>query len=823
MPKILVISMRIPYPLLSGYQVTMFNYLNALSKMGFDIHLMCVKDGKHAKDNENLESLRTRIPAITRIDSVYIPLPIRILGSLFGFLVGLPLQIGYFSNFYTRRRVAAFIQSTKYDEYLLHTVRLINIVPKDLWSKSVVFFADSLAMNYYSALESTSGLKKLSFVIEAPRMKKYEKKMSLLIKAAIFHNTIDVEFLNLRSKTHIIPILKPIVKPVRPITTETRKRFLFIGQLSYLPNLLAVNSLVETFRDKKNLDYKIDFIGTGLPNNIIEQLKDIPHMNYLGAVDDLTTEIQDSYGILSPMQIGAGMTNKILDAIVNNRPSIASDYTAQPYEKFLSSETNGKININNSGILKFSTPHEMVGLMHRLISDLEFANKTVAMSASAAEYFDIDRLTTYFKDVFEGTFVEKSIDKNQAITLKSVLFITQYFPPEIGGGAQRSSGIAEGLQKFGVDVTVIAPFPTYMLRDHERATSWKFWEEQKIGQVRVLRSFVIAPDRNDILKRILYYLSFAVSALVNGIIHTGKVDAIIVISPPLLTGITGVFLKMVKRTKLIFDVGDIWPESAIQLGFIKNRPAIKVLEWQEKWIYKHSDAVNLVTRNTYNRFLKIHQDIKNTFYVPNFVDTKLITKTSKNEELLTAYGLSGKIVFGYAGNIGSAQGITVITDAATRLKGRKEIVFLIIGDGIEVAKLETEIRINELDNVVFVPPIPKEDIKQYLSLFDYTIIPLVKSDLFKITIPSKMYECMAAEIPVILCVDGEARRVLEEAGAGLFVEPGNGAMLADTVSAAADSLIDGVRMGKKGREYSKKHFDRDEVVADLIKKLETIQ
>jgi len=420
------------------------------------------------------------------------------------------------------------------------------------------------------------------------------------------------------------------------------------------------------------------------------------------------------------------------------------------------------------------------------------------------------------KSEFDSTEAQKKSK------LHSVLLITQYYPPEIGGGAHRSSGIAEGMKNLGIDVTVVAPFPTYLLRDNERATSWKFRKEQEINGVRVIRSFVIAPDRGKIVTRILYYLSFAFSALFNGLLHSKKADVILTISPPLLTGITGALLKKFKGGKLIFDVGDLWPESAIQLGFVKGRSTKAVLEELEKWIYRKSDAVNLVTRATQKLISEKHPFLKNAFYIPNFVNTALIKRLPKNESLCTEFGLQGKVIFGYAGNIGSAQGINIITDAAKLLLFRKDIVFLIVGDGIKVPNLDKEIRENHLDNVVFVPPVPKEDVKQFLSIFDYAIIPLLPNELFTITIPSKLYECMAAEIPVLLCVNGEARRILEEADAGYFVEPGNAAMLAEKVIEAADNKEDARRLGANGRAYVKKHFDTDLVIADLVEKMSTL-
>ncbi len=406
--------------------------------------------------------------------------------------------------------------------------------------------------------------------------------------------------------------------------------------------------------------------------------------------------------------------------------------------------------------------------------------------------------------------------------LKKVLLITQYYPPEIGGGAHRSSGIAEGLLALGVDVTVIAPFPTYLLQEHHKSFSWKLWEKQNVRGVKVLRTFVISSDRGSLPKRLIYYFSFMKSAFITALFKVKGVDVIITISPPLFTGITGVLLKNIMRTKLIFDIGDLWPESVIQLGFIKNKTAIKIAEALERWIYKRSDVLNLVTEGTRERVLRIHPYVKNTFYVPNFADTKSVFKESKNADLVKELGLENKIVFGYAGNIGGAQGLFVVTEAAKILKSDESIVFLIIGDGVDSGKLYKDIKMFDLHNIIFLPPVLKEEVRKYSSLFDFTVIPLLSNELFLITIPSKLYESMASETPVILCVDGEARKILEDAQAGYSVNSENIPLLAETIKKAASDMDAAAEMGKRGRETVKKYFDRDLVIAKLKQDIENI-
>ncbi len=185
--------------------------------------------------------------------------------------------------------------------------------------------------------------------------------------------------------------------------------------------------------------------------------------------------------------------------------------------------------------------------------------------------------------------------------MKKLLIITQYFPPEIGGGSQRSFGFAKELSELGVDVTVVTPFPTYLMKKEDVKTKFKLYEKTKENGITVYQTFVIATDRGGFFRRILYYLSFTFSSILVAIAKIKNISYIITISPPLFTGISGVLLKKIKSAKLIFDIGDLWPESAIQLGFLKNKTAIKLSEKLEKWIYKNSDLINVVTRETFKK------------------------------------------------------------------------------------------------------------------------------------------------------------------------------------------------------------------------------
>jgi glycosyltransferase involved in cell wall biosynthesis len=402
---------------------------------------------------------------------------------------------------------------------------------------------------------------------------------------------------------------------------------------------------------------------------------------------------------------------------------------------------------------------------------------------------------------------------------KKFIIVTQYFPPEIGGGSQRSIGFAEEIRKQGLDVIVVTPFPSYLISKEDIKLKFKLYEKSVVNGFTIYRTFVFASDRGNFLKRMLYYLSFAISASVVVIFHINRPDFILTISPPLFTGLVGIIAKKTNRCKFIFDIGDLWPESAIQLGFLKNKLAIWLSCQFEKYIYGKSDYINVVTKLTFNKLKVLYPFIKRIDYIPNFVDTDKVIKGKKNCFYIDKYGLGGKVVFGYAGNIGSAQGIKIITEAAVKLKDRKEVAFIIVGDGVDKKLVEEEISRNNLVNVTLIPPVSRDEVILYINLFDYMIIPLVKNELFKITIPSKLYESMAAEIPVLLCVDGEARKIVEKYNCGFYIEPENSRQLADTIISIINEPDIARGLGANGRKGALLEFDRNNVISEFIKEI----
>jgi glycosyltransferase involved in cell wall biosynthesis len=403
---------------------------------------------------------------------------------------------------------------------------------------------------------------------------------------------------------------------------------------------------------------------------------------------------------------------------------------------------------------------------------------------------------------------------------KHIVLLTQYFPPEIGGGSQRSVGFVEELAALGADVTVVTPFPSYLLSKDQIEKKYKLYEKSALPSgITVYRTFVYSSDRGKFVKRILYYLSFMFSSVIVTLFKIKKIDCLITISPPYFTGISGAVIKKIKRLKFIFDIGDLWPEGAIQLGYLKNKFVISLAEAGERWIYKNSDVINVVTRLTKEKLLKNHKFIKKILYAPNFVNTDVIKKSPKNDSIIDRLSLRGKMVFGYAGNIGSAQGLKIVADAAEMTKGINDIAYLVIGEGVDCELLKNLKTEKKLDNLILHPPVSREKIVDYISVFDVMIIPLIKNELFKITIPSKLYESMAAEIPVLLGVDGEAKKIVEEAECGLWFEPENAVSLKEKIMEFYNNKMLAQKLGANGRKVAERDFSRKSVIGKFYNEL----
>ncbi len=363
-----------------------------------------------------------------------------------------------------------------------------------------------------------------------------------------------------------------------------------------------------------------------------------------------------------------------------------------------------------------------------------------------------------------------------------VILLTQYFPPEIGAPQNRLFAMARALRENGADITVLTAMPNYPeMRVHEGyRRRWKM--KEVVGGIPVVRAWIFVSKGRGIVARLLNYFSFVFSSLVVGLVNLRKSDILLVESPPLFLGITAMWLARAKGAKLVFNVSDLWPESAVQLGLVRNRALIALSTWLEMRCYHRSALITGQTQG-------IVEDIRRrcpgqrVVWVPNGADLDALTTAAPgagHADPRKEFGLApGTLLFAYAGIIGHAQGLEVVLQAAALLAGKAPVAFLLIGEGPERERLMNLADQLKLTNVRFIGRMPRTQLIALLRGMDGVVVPLRRNDLFKGAIPSKIFEAMALSKPVLLGVEGEAKQLfIDGYGAGLAFKPEDPADLA---------------------------------------------
>lgn len=393
---------------------------------------------------------------------------------------------------------------------------------------------------------------------------------------------------------------------------------------------------------------------------------------------------------------------------------------------------------------------------------------------------------------------------------------TQYYPPEVGAPQNRLSELARLFVLSGHRVTVLTAMPNYPTGKVHSGYGG-FWCRENVGGVNILRSAIYPTQSTGFLKRLASYFSFVLSSAVVGTVLLRRADFLMVESPPLFLGLAGFWLSRVKRSRLIFNVSDLWPESAVQLGFVARGSAMhKLSSWLESFCYRHSW---LVSGQSKSIVADIHARFPScqTYHLSNGVDINRFVKrdNSKDREVL---GLNGDCVALYAGLHGAAQGLNQVLDAAEALIREKGLRFVLVGDGPEKKLLADAARERGLKNIEFLAPILATEMPALIGAADIILVPL--KSYISGAVPSKLYEAMASGKPVVLVASGEAAEIVREHRAGLTVDPGDVDGLIKAVKTLANEPQSRREFGDNGRRAAEQYFSRETLVNGFRELLE---
>jgi len=408
-----------------------------------------------------------------------------------------------------------------------------------------------------------------------------------------------------------------------------------------------------------------------------------------------------------------------------------------------------------------------------------------------------------------------------------ILYVSQYFPPEMGAPAARAAELSRHWAGDGHEVTVLTGFPNHptgVVPLEYRSKIRRLVMRDNVDGVRVIRSWLLPFANRRSHERILNYTSFCVSAASTGL-FVSRPDVVIATSPQLLVGLSGWWLARNKRVRFIFEVRDLWPESLAAVGVGTEDSLLhRSLSKLANFLYRRSDHVVVVSPAFEERLVHRWQVPQAKISViENGVETDIFSPRGPSDKLRKELGAEGKFVVCYIGTIGMAQALETVVEAASELQdSAPHILFLLVGEGADKERIIGLARSRALTNVRFVDQQPRDRIPTYIAASDVALVLLRKSPLFKTVIPTKMLECMSCARPIILGVDGQARKILDEAQAGIFVEPEKAKDLANTVRTLAANPDLCNLLGRNGRRYIVERFSRRRTAKAYISLLESL-
>jgi glycosyltransferase involved in cell wall biosynthesis len=389
-----------------------------------------------------------------------------------------------------------------------------------------------------------------------------------------------------------------------------------------------------------------------------------------------------------------------------------------------------------------------------------------------------------------------------------ILFLSHYFPPEVNAPASRTYEHCKAWARTGHEVTVVTCVPNHPRGIVYEGYRNRLWQREQHNDITLIRVWTFVTANEGVFKRSLNYVSFML-ACVLAAPFLPKADIVLTTSPQFFNGLAGYPVSRMKRVPWVLEIRDLWPESIVAVGGLKPGVLVRMLEWLELFAYRKADHIVPVT-DSFERYM-IGKGISaaKIEVIKNGVDAAVFQPHVGANPLHTELGIEGKFVAAYFGTHGMAHQLETVLEAASLLRENPEIMFLMVGGGAERHRLMALRNARGLSNVLMLDQQPKAKMPMLWDLAAVSVVHLKRSPLFRTVIPSKIFESMAMEKPVLLGVEGEAADIIEQAGAGICIEPENAEQLANAVLKLAHDPETVRSMGVRGRVFVIENFDRD--------------
>jgi glycosyltransferase involved in cell wall biosynthesis len=404
-----------------------------------------------------------------------------------------------------------------------------------------------------------------------------------------------------------------------------------------------------------------------------------------------------------------------------------------------------------------------------------------------------------------------------------IAVLSHYFWPEPGAPSARLLEMSREWVARGHQVTVVTNFPNHPTGVVPESYRGRSFAIEHAHGLRIIRCRTYATPNRGFVKRTLGHLVFMQQAVWQATPHLRGSDVLVASSPTLFTVVAARVISLRVRAPYVFEVRDLWPAIFVELGVIRNRLAVALLERLELALYRRACAVVTVTRAFADDIARRGIDRGKLHVIPNGVDLDAFRPEPSEPALRAELGLADKRIVLYCGAHGISHALSRVLEVAARLQADPRIHFLFVGEGAEKQALESRARELRLDNVSFRPAVPREQVPALYRAADICLVPLRAVPLFRAFIPSKMFEILACGRPLLASLEGEAAEILEAAGAAVVVPPEDVEALTAAVARLTANPALRAELAARGRPYVEQHFDRRRLAERYLGLLESVR
>ncbi len=395
-----------------------------------------------------------------------------------------------------------------------------------------------------------------------------------------------------------------------------------------------------------------------------------------------------------------------------------------------------------------------------------------------------------------------------------ILILTIYHDPE---PIPKTGELARELRRRGHDVHVVTAFPHYPDGDVYPGFKLALWHREVRDGVPVLRTYIYPYHGTSSIRRMVNYISWMLSSMLAALL-TPKCDVIYAWHPPLTVGVTARFLRWWKHAPVILDVQDLWPESALASGMMRDGRLVRVMYRLADWVYARADRILVVSPQARAYLGTRGVPMAKTAVAKHWIDESM-SRQPRARDVRAELSLGPGMVVMFAGNLGMVQGLETLVEAADLLRDAP-VTFVIVGDGSDRARLEADAAARKLSNVIFPGRFPASDMPEFLAAADLLIVHTRASSVAEHAVPTKILAYLAAGRPILCGMTGAAASVMEASAAGWVTPPGDAAAMAGAIREALDAgPVRRAEIGRAARRYFDAEFDKQQILGEYEREL----